>query len=76
MTTEPIRVWRYEDAPKELQDLSSNGGDEDWLAEVPPSFREAFVWWLEPGTPFGCSGVEVKDHPAKPGWQIHIGSHS
>lgn len=34
---EPITVWAFYDAPPELAALSGNGGDEDWLAEVPPN---------------------------------------
>lgn len=31
----PITIWRYQDAPKYLQKLSTHGGDEDWLAIIP-----------------------------------------
>lgn len=31
----PIRVWRFEDAPEEFRRLSRCGGDEDWVAHVP-----------------------------------------
>ena len=30
-----IITWRFEDAPKEFQDLSTNGGDEDWVILIP-----------------------------------------
>ena len=35
-----IKVWRFEDAPKKYRALSTNGGDEDWIAFVP-----AIRWW-------------------------------
>jgi len=31
-----IRVWAWKDAPEELKALSQHGGDEDWLALLPP----------------------------------------
>ena len=30
-----IRVWPWHQAPLALRDLSTNGGDEDWIAVVP-----------------------------------------
>jgi len=30
-----ITVWRFREAPKSLQLLSTHGGDEDWLAVAP-----------------------------------------
>lgn len=72
--TEPIIVWRYHDAPANLQ-ISTNGGDEDWLAEVPPELKDDYIPWLE-SSAFGCCEIEVVPHPAKEGWMIHIGSHA
>ena len=37
---DPITIYRFEDAPKELQNLSQNGGDEDWLAIVPKHLKK------------------------------------
>ena len=31
MTTNPMQIWQFYDAPPELQALSENGGDEDWV---------------------------------------------
>jgi len=72
---EHIKIWRYEDAPEKLQ-ISQNGGDEDWLAEVPPNYANQYISWLESGTNFGVCDVAVYDHPEKQGWKIHIGCHS
>ena len=44
---EPITVWSFYDAPKELRDLSTNGGDEDWLAEIPEHLTDAWIPWLD-----------------------------
>ena len=74
MTHEPILVWEYCSAPKELQ-ISQNGGDEDWLAEIPPEFVEAYIGWLESDS-FGCCDITEFDHPTKIGWIIKIGSHA
>lgn len=75
MTPEPIVVWKYYEAPKELQ-VSNNGGDEDWLAEVPPQFENGHVGWLDDGSAFGRCCVDVHPHPLKIGWKIHIGCHA
>ncbi len=55
---EPIRVWRFDDAPEELRALSTNGGDEDWLAVLPTYLKDEYVGWLQSGTSFGCCRVE------------------
>lgn len=33
-----IRLWRFEDAPAEYQQLSAHGGDEDWVLYIPAWF--------------------------------------
>lgn len=73
--SDPIIVWEYHSAPKELQ-ISQNGGDEDWLAEVPPHLADTWIPWMREGGGFGCCGVEEHDHPTKPGWKIRIGCHA
>ena len=62
---EPIILWRFNDAPKELQDIS-NIGDEDWLAEIPPHLADESLSVFEKTT-YG--------HPFKTGWKIKIGCH-
>ena len=71
----PITVWRFEDAPYHLQNLSTNGGDEDWIAEVPPHLISEWVNWLE-SDQFGCCANLVYEHPLRPGWQVRIGCHA
>jgi len=73
-TKRPITIWRYYEAPKELQ-ISTNGGDEDWLAEIPPNYKDDYISWLECPT-FGCCCVDEFPHPTKKGWKIKIGSHA
>ena len=41
----PIIVWEYYEAPAELQ-ISNNGGDEDWIAELPPEYHDWPPSWL------------------------------
>ena len=53
----PILVWQYCDAPEEIKELASQGGDEDWVALVPPETIAENVCWMEEGTPFGCCSV-------------------
>ena len=70
-----IRVWAFDKAPLELQALSRNGGDEDWLALVPPEYDDRYVGWLE-SPAFGCCCVDEYEHPELPGYTVHIGSHA
>lgn len=36
----PLLIWPFSEAPAELQALSDNGGDEDWLAIISPALAE------------------------------------
>ena len=72
-----IRVWLFEDAPEELRSLSTNGGDEDWVALLPPKLADyAWIGWLAEGSPFGCASVETHTHPELPGYVVKIGCHA
>jgi len=73
----PILVWAFHEAPEELQKLSTNGGDEDWIAVVPAHYR-ATPSWLEGGyyNSFGCSEIEQHPHPTDAGLRVYIGCHS
>lgn len=69
---EPIHVWRFHDAPEELQALSPHGGDEDWLALVPATVT-GYIGWLDYG-PFGI--CEISRHPWTHGATVYIGAHA
>jgi hypothetical protein len=73
---EPIKIWSFYDAPQELQELSTNGGDEDWIAVVPDYLKKEWISWLEPGSTFGCFCVNEYDHPTIKGYEVRIGCHS
>lgn len=45
---DPILVWRFHEAPNELQALSGHGGDEDWLLVFPPGFDPSSTIWGDP----------------------------
>lgn len=70
-----IRVWRFEDAPEELRNLSTNGGDEDWIALIPPKLAGEYIPWLARG-PFGVCDVDNYEHPELPGYKVKIGCHA
>lgn len=72
-TNGPIMVYRFEDAPQHLQDLSTHGGDEDWLAVVPPHLADEYIGWLEHGS-FGV--CDISEHPMDDGSVIKIGAHA
>lgn len=73
MSSDPILVWRFHDAPEEYRKLSEHGGDEDWLALVPTPLANAWIAWLEPG-PFGI--CDVSRHPLADGRVVCIGAHA
>lgn len=76
ITPNHIRAWRFQDAPEELASLSTNGGDEDWLALIPPTLADEYIPWMEPNGPFGYYCVDTYQHPELPGYIVKIGSHS
>lgn len=91
LLTNSIIVWRFRDAPEFLKKLSDNGGDEDWLALVPESYRDkdgflSYINWVESsGFDTCCEPQEIpllKNHwvPAKEGdpvgRTVFIGSHA
>ena len=71
-----MRVWRFADAPMELRELSVAGGDEDWLALIPPALAEEWVPWMDEGTSFGYYKVREYEHPELPGYKVRIGQHA
>jgi hypothetical protein len=74
-TPHHIRVWRFQDAPEELRNLSTHGGDEDWLALVPPILNDKWIPWLKEPT-FGCCCVSEHGHRELPGYKVYIGAHA
>ncbi len=70
-----IRIWKFEDAPLELQNLSESSGDENWVAVIPPNFKDDYIGWLESGSPFGSYCVEEHKHPTLKGYIVKIGCH-
>ena len=68
-----LLVWRFYDAPAVLQEVSTNGGDEDFLLLIPAGY-EGWLGWAEEGTRFGSCGVDEFELPN--GWYIRIGYHS
>jgi len=75
-TPNHIRIWEWTDAPEELKQLSTNGGDEDWVALLPPKFNGKWISWMDEGSPFGCCCVDDYQHAELPGYTVRIGSHA
>jgi len=70
----PIVVWPFYEAPELLRmTCNSNGGDEDWLAVVAPTYKGRYIRWME-DPHFGCSGVDV--YRFSDGWSVHVGCHA
>jgi hypothetical protein len=72
---EPIRVWRFEEAPPSLRALSSEG-DEDWLALIPPHLVGSEIEWMESGTTFGVARVNEYVPRQLPSYRVRIGRHA
>lgn len=77
-TKDAIKVWKFNDAPEYLRNLSNNGGDEDWLAVIPPGYKDEWIPWMESGSEFGCCCVDEYDYPSLTlkGFKVRIGSHA
>src|SRR5574339_339252 len=56
--TKYLIVYPFDDAPQILQDLSNNGGDEDWLLIIPPEYKDRYIGWAESDY-FGCSDIRT-----------------
>lgn len=70
----PISIWAFQDAPKFLKDLCSQGGDEDWIACIPESHKETHIGFLEEGGAFGC--CRVKEFRFANGATVKVGCHA
>lgn len=71
-----ITIWRFEDAPQFLRDLSTNGGDEDWIALVPVEHETKFYvsgWLYRIDT---CMNPQIVPHPYDSRYEVWIGSHA
>lgn len=69
----PILVWPWDDAPESLKALSTHGGDEDWVAHVPPHFANMYISWIH-SSAFGCCDVSM--HEIADGSIVFIGAHA
>lgn len=76
MAPNHIRIWRFHDAPQELKELSRHGGDEDWIALIPPTLKDEYIGWMEEGGSFGCCDVSEHSHPELPEYVVRIGAHA
>lgn len=66
----PILVWRFYQAPVWMASLSPHGGDEDWVAYLPPEYDGEFVWWTNK------LGYHVSAHYLADGGRVLIGAHA
>lgn len=71
-----IKVYEFDNAPSKLRDLSTNGGDEDWIAVVPKSMldnNDGYIGWIESYS-FGCCCVDRYELDS--GDTVFIGCHA
>jgi hypothetical protein len=72
-TGKAITVWEFHNAPREFQDLSPHGGDEDWVGYIPTDAVHWTPMWMQSGSAFGC--CSVSEHDVE-GGTVYIGAHS
>ena len=75
---EAIIVWKSDRIPKELLEwirlADIHLDDSDWVAIIPPLYKDEYIPWLEQPA-FGC--CDVKEHKLNSeGYRIVIGYHS
>jgi len=70
-----FKIWEFKDAPKKYSTLSTNGGDEDWVAFVPESMDDTWKVFnfFEYNNKFG--DCEDNTHDVD-GGAVYIGSHA
>lgn len=68
-----IRVWKWEDAPKEFQSLFSPN-DADWLALAPAEMAVEMIPWIELGDGFGR--CDVNKCKLEGGDVVYVGYHA
>lgn len=70
-----ITVWRFEDAPADLRELSTHGGDEDWIALVPKAYtRRYMLFWLDRIST--TLDPQIVEHPSLAEYEVWIGAHA
>jgi hypothetical protein len=72
--TEPMKLWRFEDAPPFFKHLSTNGGDEDWVLLVPPGVDVPF--WVEINGAGHFGACCTDRYVMADGSEVFIGSHA
>jgi len=71
----PFEIWKFDDAPEVYRNLSTNGGDEDWLIVFPEGETEDSQWTME----YAIERMAVCDvdyHTAPDGRRIAITCHA
>jgi len=63
-----ILIFPWEEAPPQYRELFSQGGDEDWLAIVPPNL--GWINWLDH---FGSC---VTSYQITDGWIVYVSAHA
>lgn len=69
MQNDAITVWKWVNAPEVFKKLSRHGGDEDWVAWVPPTYE--IPKWL-----FGIGVCRTDVEILANGARILIGAHA
>lgn len=73
MDAQAITIWRYEDAPSDLQALADDG-KAGWVALVPRTYSDKYdLWWLEHID--SLNGPAKHPHPSLSKYQVWIGAH-
>lgn len=74
--SEPIKIWRFDEAPEEYRQMSEHGGDEDYIALVPLAYKhrdDSLVWKIEEMGLLGCCSTDRYEVDAG---VVYIGAHA
>lgn len=70
MSTEPIKMWRFDEAPEEYRQFATPDGREKWLAHLPATWNGEAPEWLGDGSVFG--GLTVSCGPLPDGAWLFV----
>lgn len=74
LMSEPIKIWRFRDAPEEYRELSEHGGDEDFVMLVPSALVDEFL--IDRVVDLGLLGCSSTDKYERLEGHVFIGAHS
>lgn len=78
MNHKPVAViYDFDDAPLEYKQLSTHGGDEDWVIVMPKDTALPFpMYYLESGSDYADGWGHIDAHELEDGTKVIILAHA